>query len=69
MLLVRSLKVKLEGFFNQNVAPVDASYTGQQYWYMYGAKTTDRFSSNFLNERENFFHKPLVNLNHFSNYQ
>jgi iron complex outermembrane receptor protein len=52
-------------FFNQNVAPVDASYTGQQYWYMYGAKTTDRFSSDFLNERENFFHKPLVNLNHF----
>ena len=52
-------------FFNQNVAPVDASYTGQQYWYMYGAKTTDRHSSDFLNERENYFHKPLVNLNHF----
>ena len=52
-------------FFNQNVAPVDASYTGQQYWYMYGARTTDRYSSDFLNERENFFHKPLVNLNHF----
>jgi len=52
-------------FFNQNVAPVDASYTGQQYWYMYGARTTDRYNSNFLNERENFFHKPLVNLNHF----
>ena len=52
-------------FFNQNVAPIDASYTGQQYWYMYGAKTTDRHSSDFLNERENFFHKPLVNLNHF----
>ncbi len=51
--------------FNQNVAPIDASYTGQQYWYMYGAKTTDRYSSDFLNERENFFHKPLVNLNHF----
>ena len=32
-------------FFNQNVAPVDASYTGQQYWYMYGAKTTDRYNS------------------------
>ena len=29
------------------------------------AKTTDRYSSDFLNERENFFHKPLVNLNHF----
>ena len=52
-------------FFNQNVAPVDASYTGQQYWYMYGARTTDRYGSDFLNERENFFHKPLVNLNHF----
>jgi len=52
-------------FFNQNVAPIDASYTGQQYWYMYGDRTTDRFSSDFLNERENFFHKPLVNINHF----
>ena len=52
-------------FFNQNVAPVDPSYTGKQYWYMYGANTTNRYSSNFLNERENFFHKPLVNLNHF----
>jgi len=52
-------------FFNQNWAPVDPSYTGQQYWYMYGARTTDRYSSTLLNERENFFHKPLVNLNHF----
>ena len=52
-------------FFNQNVAPIDPSYTGKQYWYMYGARTTDRFNKNFLNERENFFHKPLVNLNHF----
>ena len=32
---------------------------------MYGARTTDRHNSNFLNERENFFHKPLVNLNHY----
>jgi len=52
-------------FFNQNVAPIDPSYTGKQYWYMYGARTTNRFNKNFLNERENFFHKPLVNLNHF----
>jgi len=53
--------------FNQNVAPIDPSYTGKQYWYMYGANTTNRYSSTFLNERENFFHKPLVNLNHFLN--
>jgi outer membrane cobalamin receptor len=52
-------------FFNQNWSPVDPSYTGKQYWYMYGANTVDRYSPNFLNERENFFHKPLVNLNHF----
>ena len=52
-------------FFNQNVAPISSDYKGQQYWYMYGAKTTDRFSSDFLNERENYFHKPLVNINHF----
>ncbi len=32
---------------------------------MYGARTTDRYNPNLLNERENFFHKPLVNLNHF----
>ena len=31
---------------------------------MYG-RTTDRHNPNLLNERENFFHKPLVNLNHF----
>ena len=51
--------------FNQNWAPIDPSYKGQQYWYMYGARTTDRHNPNLLNERENFFHKPLVNLNHF----
>ena len=52
-------------FFNQNWAPVSSDYKGQQYWYMYGARTTNRYNPNFLNERENFFHKPLVNLNHF----
>jgi len=52
-------------FFNQNWAPVDESYTGKQYWYMYGANIVDRYSPTLLNERENFFHKPLVNLNHF----
>ena len=51
--------------FNQNWAPVSSSYKGQQYWYMYGARTVDRHDPKFLNERENFFHKPLVNLNHY----
>lgn len=52
-------------YFNQNVAPVSSTYTGKQYYYMYGAKTADRYNPNFLNERENYFHKPLVNLNHY----
>ncbi|SUZ94360.1 uncharacterized protein METZ01_LOCUS47214, partial [marine metagenome] len=51
--------------FNQNWAPVSSSYTGQQYWYMYGARTMERHDPDYLNERENFFHKPLVNLNHY----
>jgi len=57
--------------FNQNWAPVASSYKGQQYWYMYGkgglfgSGNVDRHSPDFLNERENFFHKPLVNLNHY----
>ena len=51
--------------FNQNWSPIDPAYTGKQYWYMYGANTVDRHDPNYLNERENFFHKPLVNLNHF----
>jgi len=52
-------------FFNQNWAPISSDYKGKQYYYMYGAKTVDRHDPNFLNERENFFHKPLVNLNHY----
>lgn len=57
--------------FNQNWAPVNSSYTGQQYWYMYGVGglfgggNQDRHDPNFLNERENYFHKPLVNINHY----
>jgi len=59
-------------FFNQNWSPIDPGYNGKQYWYMYGVgglfgdgENQDRFNPNILNERENFFHKPLVNLNHF----
>lgn len=63
--------VELGREFNQNWAPVNSSYKGKQYWYMYGegglfgGGNVDRYDSGFLNERENFFHKPLVNLNHY----
>ncbi|NQV38108.1 MAG: TonB-dependent receptor [Candidatus Marinimicrobia bacterium] len=52
-------------FFNQNAAPVSSSYKGKQYWYMYGERETDRYDPDYLSERENYFHKPLINLNHY----
>jgi len=55
--------------FNQNWAPVNSSYTGQQWSYGILSSTggaIDRYDSEFINERENFFHKPIVNLNWYS---
>jgi len=49
--------------FNQNVNDVSESYDGQQYFYMYGDKKGDRHEPKMLNERENYYHKPQVNLN------
>ena len=57
--------------YNQNWGAVSSDYKGKQYWYMYGVGglfdkgLRDRYSPDFLNERENFFHKPLMNINHF----
>jgi hypothetical protein len=51
-----------------NVSPVDPSYTGQQYSSTGpgGGSPQDRYSENYINERENYFHKPQVNLNWYS---
>ena len=51
-----------------NVGPVSPSYTGKQFASTGpgGGGTFDRFDSNFINERENYFHKPQVNLNWYS---
>ncbi len=46
--------------FNQNYAPVSTSYNGQQ---AVGDRTFDRHEEDILNSRENFYHKPQVNLN------
>ena len=51
-------------FYSENWNRVSDLYTGKQYYYMYGANVVDRHDPHFINERENFFHKPLVNLNH-----
>lgn len=49
--------------YNQNWGPVDPGYDGQQHW---NSQTSDRYSQNFINERENFYHKPQVNLNWYT---
>jgi len=50
--------------FNQNWAGVSPTYNGNQ-WL--GDEIGNRYDQNFINERENFFHKPQVNLNWYSN--
>jgi len=49
--------------YNENWSPVSSSYTGQQWW---DGATHDRYDPNFISERENYFHKPVVNLNWYS---
>ncbi len=49
--------------WNQNWGPVSSSYNGKQ---AVEGNTFDRYDKNFINERENFFHKPQVNLNWYS---
>ena len=49
--------------YNENWNTVSKDYKGKQYYYMYGDKEGDRYDPNFLNESENYYHKPQVNLN------
>ena len=49
--------------WNQNVSPVADSYTTKQ---NNGFGTVSRIARKQINERENFFHKPQVNLNYFA---
>ncbi len=49
--------------FNPNWAPVSPSYSGQQYW---NGGIHPRAKAGFLNQYENYFHKPQMNLNWYS---
>lgn len=54
-------------FWSPNVNKVSPSYTDPQYASTGpGAGTFDRHGDDFINERENYFHKPQVNLNYHS---
>ncbi len=47
--------------FNQNWTDINPSYDGDQYW---NGKTHKRHASEYINSRENFYNKPLINLNY-----
>ncbi len=49
--------------WNQNVSPVSSSYSTEQH---NGFGRATRNSADQINERENFFHKPQINLNYFA---
>jgi iron complex outermembrane receptor protein len=49
--------------YNSNWSPVSTSYQGNQYW---NTSQSQRYDPTFINERENYYHKPIVNLNWYS---
>ena len=55
-------------FWNPNFNGVSSSYSGLQFTSTGpGNGVFSRHNLNFINERENYFHKPQVNLNWYSN--
>ncbi len=56
-------------FFNETWNTVSTSYTGQQWagnYFSAAGAAADRYDESFISERENYFHKPIVNLNWYS---
>ena len=49
--------------WNENVSYVSYMYEGKQFW---NGKSHNRYDPNFINERENYYNKPVVSLNWFS---
>jgi len=50
--------------FNQTWAPI-SGYESKQYW---NGKTHSRYSDDYMNVVENYFHKPLVNMNWYARW-
>jgi hypothetical protein len=51
--------------YNENWNYVNPAYKGKQFW---NGTTHDRYDPNFINEKENYYNKPLVNLNWYSQF-
>ncbi len=52
--------------YNENWNTVSADYKGEQAWN--GKTGRTRYGDDFINERENYFHKPLANLNWYAQW-
>jgi iron complex outermembrane recepter protein len=51
--------------YNENWNSINPAYRGHGQQAV-GSNTFDRYSTGFINERENFYHKPIVNMNWYS---
>ncbi|MCB0495394.1 MAG: TonB-dependent receptor [Cyclobacteriaceae bacterium] len=53
--------------FNQNYNKVTVPYNENQYYTMYGGKYSKaRLTDGYIMERENYFHKPQLNINYYN---
>jgi iron complex outermembrane receptor protein len=50
-------------YYNENWNAVNPTYDGKQWW---DGEVHNRYSPTFINESENYYHKPQINLNWFT---
>ena len=67
---LRDARLREQGLlYNANWSPVSTSYQGLQWERSYwNNNINQRHDPTFMQERENYFHKPLVNLNWYSQF-
>lgn len=67
---LRDPRLREQGLlYNSNWAPVSTSYQGLQWERSYwNNNVNQRYDPSFIQERENYFHKPLANLNWYSQF-
>ncbi|KUG25086.1 tonb-dependent receptor [hydrocarbon metagenome] len=55
--------------YNPNFGGAPSEYDGKQYYEMYwNTPITERYNPSYMWERENYYHKPLVNLNWYTQF-
>lgn len=57
-------KLREQGLlYNSNWNSINSSYQGKQYW---NSSSDLRFNETYMMERENYYHKPIINLNWYT---